>query len=148
MNRIRSLREEAGMTQKELAVRLGAKGGAVVSKYENGINPLPEEVLRLLSIIFGVSVDYVLGLSDDRKRGTSLASPHIEWDALALVESADGLSEEERRALLACTKQPEALSLVNQYLGLSSRSRRRAIEYLNMLKLADEAKGTDRAEDE
>ena len=137
MNRIRSLREEADMTQKELAARLGVKGGAVVSKYENGVNPLPEDTLRLLSIIFGVSVDYILGLSDDRKKGTSLASPQLSWDALSLVEGADALSEEERRMIFSCVKAPELLAVVGKYMALSSRSQRKAVAYMDMLKIVE-----------
>lgn len=140
MNRIRSLREEAGMTQKELAARLGVKGGAVVSKYENGVNPLPEDALRVLSIVFGVSVDYILGISDDRKKGTSLASPQIEWDALSLVEGADALTDEERRLIFSCVKSPELLEVVGKYSALSSRSRRKAVEYMEMLKITEGAK--------
>lgn len=137
MNRIRSLREEADMTQKELAARLGVKGGAVVSKYENGVNPLPEDTLRLLSIIFGVSVDYILGLSDDRKKGTSLASPQLSWDALSLVEGADALSEEDRRIIFSCVKAPDLLAVVGKYTALSSRSQRKAVEYMDMLQIVE-----------
>lgn len=139
MNRIRSLREEAGMSQKELAARLGARGGAVISKYETEANGLSDDTLRMLSLIFDVSVDYILGISDERRRGTSLSAPHITWDTLSLVESADALSEEQRVTLLACAKNPEALSVSSRWLRLSAKSRRRVDEYLDMLKLADEA---------
>lgn len=109
----------------------------MVSKYENGVNPLPEDTLRLLSIIFGVSVDYILGLSDDRKKGTSLASPQLSWDALSLVEGADALSEEERRMIFSCVKAPELLAVVGKYMALSSRSQRKAVEYMDMLKIVE-----------
>lgn len=144
MNRIRSLREEAHMTQKELAARLGVKGGAVVSKYENGVNPLPEDALRILSVIFGVSVDYILGISDDKKRGSSLVSPQIAWDALSLVESADALSEEERRVLFSCVKSPELLEVAKKYKALSSRSQRKADEFMDMLKISEGVKNGER----
>lgn len=139
MNRIRSLREEAGMSQKELAARLGVKGGAVISKYETEANGLSDDTLRMLSLVFDVSVDYILGVSDERRRGTSLSAPHITWDALSLVESADALTEEQRAALLSCAKSAEALSVASRWLRLSSKAKRRADEYLDMLKLADEA---------
>lgn len=139
MNRIRSLRKEAGMSQKELAARLGVKGGAVISKYEKEANGLSADTLRMLSLIFDVSVDYILGISDEKRRGTSLSAPHITWDALALVESADALAEGQRATLLACAKNTEALSVAARFLRLSAKSRKRVDEYLDMLRLADEA---------
>ena len=138
MNRIRSLREEAGMSQRELAARLGVAGGGAVSKYEAGKNGLSEELLCKLSAIFDVSVDYILGISDCRKRGTSLSAPNITWDALALVESADALPEEKRRVLLRCANSPEVLAVAGRYIQLSAKSQRRVNEYLDLMKLSEE----------
>lgn len=146
MNRIRSLREEIGMSQKELADRLGLTGSGVVSKYETGRLGLSEDTLRKMAEIFGVSVDYILGISDVREWGTSLSRPPLNWNALALVESADALSEDERRALLSCARQPDALALVRQYTQLSNKSKRRVSEYLSMLKLSEDARATDRGD--
>lgn len=139
MNRIRSLREEVGMSQKELAARLGVKGGAVISKYENEALGLSTDTLRMLSLIFDVSVDYILGISDEKRRGTSLSAPHITWDALPLLKSADALPEDQRATLLACAKNTETLSVAARFLRLSAKSRKRVDEYLDMLRLADEA---------
>ena len=93
MNRIRALREEADMSQRELASRLGVKP-AVISKYENEKSGLSEGTLRMLALIFDVSVDYILGLSDERKKGTTYSAPHIA----ALLGSAGNLSEEDIRS--------------------------------------------------
>lgn len=139
MNRVAMLRKESGLSQKDLALRLGVQP-SVVSKYENGGIQLQEDTLRQLVIIFeGVSTDFILGLSDDRQRGTSKTAPQIIWDAVALVEGADTLTEENRSLLLDCTKDPELLAIAGRFQRLSKRSKRRLIEYLDMLKLADEA---------
>ncbi len=63
MNRIRLLREKAGMKQSELGKMLNVKDAAI-SKYETGKIPLTADTLTSLSEIFNVSVDYILGLSD------------------------------------------------------------------------------------
>lgn len=145
MNRIRSLREDAGMNQKDLASRLGV-ADSVVSRYEGGAISLQEDTLRQISIIFGgVSVDYILGLSDDKKLGvaktarSSYAMPQVAADVLALVDRVDTLSEDERADLLRCAKNTEALAVAGRFTRLSQKSKRRLIEYLDMLKLADEA---------
>ena len=146
MNRVSMLRKEAGLSQKELAARLGVQP-SVVSKYENGGIQLQEDTLRQLVIIFdGVSADFILGLSDDRKRGTSRATPQIVWDAVALVEGADTLSEENRTLLLDCIKDPEILALAGRFQRLSKKSKRRVVEYMDLLRLADEQAKTERQE--
>ncbi len=146
MNRICLLRKEAGLNQEELAARLGVTK-SVISKYENGGIQLQEDTLRQLSIIFGgVSIDFILGLSDDRKRGTSRSVPKIAWDSLELVEGADALSLESRQLLIDCTKNPEVLGLVARFLGLSQKSKRRVTEYIDLLKLADDVRAADRKE--
>lgn len=60
MNRLKSLREQAGMTQSELGKLLNVKDAAI-SKYESGRVPLTGETLLRLSKIFNVSIDYLLG---------------------------------------------------------------------------------------
>lgn len=147
MNRVSMLRKEAGLSQRDLAARLGVQP-SVISKYENGGIQLQEDTLRQLSIIFGgVSVDFILGLSDDRKRGTSRSTPQIAWDALALIEGADTLSEENRAMLLNCVQDPETLALAGRFQRLSQKSKRRVVEYMDMLKLADEAAKAERSQD-
>lgn len=150
MNRIRSLREDAGMNQKDLAKRLGV-ADSVISRYEGGTISLQEDTLRQISIIFGgVSVDYILGLSDDKNLGvaksarSSYALPQIASDVLALVDKAETLSEDERSELLRCAKNTEALAVAGRFTRLSQKSKRRVVEYMDLLKLADEAAKADR----
>ena len=65
MNRIKSLREEYGMTQQELADKIdGAK--STIAMYEKGDRKPSMEVLIKLSEIFDCSIDYLLGKSDIR----------------------------------------------------------------------------------
>lgn len=92
-------------------------------------------------------MDFILGLSDDRKRGTSRSTPQIAWDALALIEGADTLSEENRAMLLNCVQDPETLALAGRFQRLSQKSKRRVVEYMDMLKLADEAAKTERSQE-
>ena len=87
-----------------------------------------------------------MGLSGDRKRGTSRATPQIVWDAVALVEEADTLSEENRTLLLDCIKDPEILALAGRFQRLSRKSKRRVVEYVDLLKLADEQAKAERQE--
>lgn len=63
MKRLKDLREDSDITQKALAERLHIRQNTY-SQYENGQRQIPIEVLIELSEIYGVSVDYILGLTD------------------------------------------------------------------------------------
>lgn len=63
--RIRDLREDRDMTQKQMADILHCSQ-QVYSNYELGQRDIPTELLIRLSRIHGVSVDYILGLTDKK----------------------------------------------------------------------------------
>ncbi len=63
--RIRDLREDSDKTQKELAEYLGMKQPQYY-RYENGQRDIPTDILIKLSQFYKVSVDYILGLTDEK----------------------------------------------------------------------------------
>ena len=62
--RIKDLREDADITQKQLAEYLNIKQNTY-SQYENGLRQIPIDALIKLAYYFGTSVDYILGLTDE-----------------------------------------------------------------------------------
>ena len=58
--RIRDLREDNDLTQKQIAEILICDQ-SLYSKYERGERPLPLEYAEKLADYYGVSVDYLLG---------------------------------------------------------------------------------------
>lgn len=67
--RLKSVRKAAGFSLQEVADRLNRDYGAnvnkgMISKYENGIHEPSAGTLHCLSLIFGVSADYLMGRSD------------------------------------------------------------------------------------
>ena len=64
---IRSLREDRDITQKQMAQILHCSQ-QVYSNYELGQRDVPTDVLIKLSEFYGVSTDYILGLTDNPKR--------------------------------------------------------------------------------
>lgn len=65
--RLRDLREDHDLTQKQLAEQLHISQNTY-SQYENGVRQLPIEVLIKLSDIYDVSTDYILRLTSNPKR--------------------------------------------------------------------------------
>ena len=64
--RIRDLREDRDLTQKQLAKELNFSQ-QVYSNYELGQRDIPTDILIRLSMFYKVSVDYILGISDNPK---------------------------------------------------------------------------------
>ena len=64
--RIRELREDHDLTQREVAEMLGMSQTGY-SKYETGTNDIPTAVLIKLADFYKTSVDYLLGRTDYKK---------------------------------------------------------------------------------
>lgn len=64
--RIKDLREDADITQKEIADYLRIKQNTY-SQYENGQRQLPLDALIKLAKYFKTSTDYILELTDEIK---------------------------------------------------------------------------------
>ncbi|MDE6273549.1 MAG: helix-turn-helix domain-containing protein [Clostridiales bacterium] len=62
-HRIRALRKEQGLTQKQLAAMLN-KSETGLASWEQGLSEPSVTDIRMLCAIFGVSADYLLGLDD------------------------------------------------------------------------------------
>lgn len=65
MNRLRDLREDADLTQTQVAKFLGMSQTGY-SKYETGENDIPTRILIELAKFYHTSIDYLLCVSDRR----------------------------------------------------------------------------------
>lgn len=63
--RIRDLREDADLTQKQIADYLECDQ-SLYSKYERGERVVPLEVVFKLALYYGTSMDYMVGLTDEK----------------------------------------------------------------------------------
>lgn len=71
MNRIKLLREEKGVYQKDLAKVLNVTT-PVINYYENEKRTISAKSASLLADYFGVSIDYLLGKSDIRNQDSNV----------------------------------------------------------------------------
>lgn len=94
MNKLKFLREQAGMTQIELGRLLNVKDAAI-SKYETGKVPLTADTIIKLSEIFHVSTDYLLGR--ETKEGIGINGYTIDELDGPGVSSILGYCEEEEK---------------------------------------------------
>ena len=63
--RIRDLREDSDLTQKQMAKILNCSQ-QVYSNYELGQRDIPTDILIKMALFYKVSTDYILGISDKK----------------------------------------------------------------------------------
>ena len=63
--RIRALREDRDLTQKQIAQMLGMSQTGY-SKYETGENDIPTAVLLKPADFYGTTTDYLLGRTEEK----------------------------------------------------------------------------------
>lgn len=64
--KLRELRQELGMTQLQVANRIGVTS-SIVSAYENDVRQPSYTALIKLATLFHVSTDYLLGVTETRE---------------------------------------------------------------------------------
>lgn len=77
MRRMRDLREDADLTQREVALVLGTSQ-TMYARYERGANELPLRHLVSLCRLYQVSADYLLGLSQCKRPARDGGKPGKE----------------------------------------------------------------------
>ena len=65
--RLRALREDNDLTQKQIADILGTSQ-TMYARYERGANELPIRHLKMLCLFYNISSDYILGIERDSSR--------------------------------------------------------------------------------
>jgi transcriptional regulator with XRE-family HTH domain len=98
--RIRDLREDADMTQKQVAEKLFLQL-TQYRRYECGESELPMNIAINIARIYNVSLDYIVGLTNE-KRGLTLSA--LTDDETLLIKSFQRLSPKEQGRLLERAK--------------------------------------------
>lgn len=96
MKRLKEVRVSRGLTQAELAERVGVTQHAI-AQYEAGRRQPQGEILVRIALVLGVSSAYLMGLTDDPKRDDRLPP---DWEAVIREAMAASLRPEDVRALI------------------------------------------------
>lgn len=67
-SRLKQLRKQNNVSMLKLAAALGLKSKAAISQFENCVNSPSLDTLIALADFFDVSLDYLVGRSDDPTR--------------------------------------------------------------------------------
>lgn len=134
--RIKDLRKLQGLTQTELADKLGVSLSSV-AMWETGKRTPGFKTLNDLSELFDKSIDYILGTSDD-DRSVKLSDKQIdqlgEWEtqsatidifrAYLMLDEYGKASVDDhiRREVLRCTAQNTSVDISNIKVGIQTNT--------------------------
>lgn len=100
LERIKRLREKAGLSQKALAEKIGVSQQSI-NKYENhNIEPDIETLIRIADV-FDTSVDYLIGHSEIDHKIESLQTCDLNEEELCLLDRFRPLENRQRQSVLS-----------------------------------------------
>lgn len=97
--RIEDLLDEKNMNQAELAEKIGITA-ATLSRNINGVNPPKAEIVSLIADFFDVSVDYLLGRTNNKEIVNG-----IDDFAYALYGETKDLTDDQKQDILDMVKK-------------------------------------------
>ena len=101
---LKKLRKEKGWTQRSLAKRLGVSTSAVAN-WEQGDRVPKADTLTEIASIFGVSVDEILGVADQKASDTTREDLSFIGKRLKAVRKQCGLNQRDVSTYLGTTPQ-------------------------------------------
>ena len=114
-DRIKARRIELGLTQDELAKKLGYKSRSTINKIELNINDITQPKIIDFAAALDTTVSYLMGLDYDTSEKS--LSAIIGEEAIQMILDND---EKTRIVKWIATQDPEVLSLVH-WISLQDR---------------------------
>lgn len=98
LENLKKLREEAGVTQKQLADAVSVSQQSI-NKYEN--HNIEPDIATLIQIanFFHTSVDYLIGYSDIRRKIESIKPYDLTQKEAALIDGYRNLTDRQRDSI-------------------------------------------------
>lgn len=117
MTRLRECREAAGISQKEVAITLGVRSPSV-SNWERGKTyPTHENLVRLANL-YGVTVDYLAGRTDEPHNSYQRHSGDASFRVPVLGNVAAGLPIEAITNIVDWEELPAAMGSPDEFFAL------------------------------
>ena len=96
---IANRRTELGMTQEELAKRMGYKSKTSINKIEKGINDIPQTKIVKFAEILRTTPAYLMGWEKTEKKNNAIADivarMRTDEDFLSIIESLSRMDAEK-----------------------------------------------------
>ena len=101
--RLEKLMRENGITQITLAEEIGVTQ-STLSRNINGVHRPKAEIVDKVASFFNVSVDYLLGKTDERNPSSSSPKDQLKGVKLALYGQVEDLTEDQAQQVLDIIK--------------------------------------------
>lgn len=135
-NRIKQLRTEYGMLQKDLAERLQLSQ-QTISLYESNKRQPDYDTLRTLAEFFNVSTDYILGVTNIQETINSIVEPSDEY-----------IVKKKFNTHSRPNKKNKSLDILDKIYALSPESQEDVMKYIEMCKLWEKEKKNPKGSDD
>ena len=97
-DRVKQRREELGLSQEQLALRMGYSSRTSINKIENG-RPCSQKIIARLAEALNVSIPYLMGWEDEEEKPT-VQNDELSKDMRELIEEIKKLPEDKIQMLL------------------------------------------------
>ena len=111
-DRIAQRRKELGLTQDQLAEKMGYKSKAAISKIETNVNDITQSTIVKFAEVLNTSVAYLMGWEDESGNITGLVvEPVQKWTEadMRLLQWFRSLPPGKQKAILISQDAPEGL---------------------------------------
>lgn len=94
-NRIKDRRKELGMTQGELASKMGYKDNSAIARIESGENDIPQSKVTKFAEVLNTTESALMGWDEEEK---------LDKEQKTLFEDYNSLTEEEKKLVAGIIK--------------------------------------------
>lgn len=101
--RVRQRREELGLSQEDLALRMGYSSRTSINKIENG-RPCSQKIISRLSEALGVGIPYLMGWDEEIKKEQPTEFDGLSEKRKALMQFAMSVPEDKAEMILQVMK--------------------------------------------
>lgn len=98
---IQAIRTQLGLTQEELAKKMGYKSKSTINKIELGINDIPQSKIAMFAEVLNTTPAYLMGW-DEAKQPTE--NDGLSEKRKALIDFAMSVPEEKAEMILRVMK--------------------------------------------
>lgn len=101
---IARIRKSLGMTQEELAKKMGYKSKSTINKIELGINDVVQSKIMKFAEVLGTTPGVLMGWQEVQKKNDTLSSIVVQLrsddELLSIVEGITQLNPEQRASVM------------------------------------------------
>lgn len=101
--RIRLRREQLGMSQEELAKKMGYKSRSSINKIEMGENDIPQSKISAFAQALGTTPAYLMGWTEDKKPAAT-KDDELNKDEQELIKMYRAAPKEKQKAIYTLLK--------------------------------------------